>query len=241
MITAAICDDEQTMLDYLYEHISVEFKRQGTDIKIGKFTSGKDFLNAHEAEPFDVVFLDIRMPDIDGFEVAKELRDSSDNTQIIFVTTEDGLVYDSFDYQPFWFIPKTNPEILKAKLQTAIKKLTDRMAQNRKICLKLPRGEERYIYSDTILYIYSQSNYLNIVRKSETINIREKITVFSENLPLQMFVRIHNRYIVNMQQIAAVDCTDYKIVLKNEEVLYVSRAYKSSFLEQYNLYQRNFT
>lgn len=241
MIRVAICDDEPTMLDYLYAQITKEFKLQGTEVHIDRFTSGKGFLSAHKAEPFNVVFLDIRMLDIDGFTVAKELRDSSDNTQIIFVTTEDSLVYDSFDYQPFWFIPKSNPEILKEKLQTAIKKLTDKMAQNRKICLKLPRGEERYIYSDTILYIYSQSNYLNIVRKSETINIREKITVFSEYLPLQMFVRIHNRYIVNMQQIAAVDCTDYKIVLKNDETLYVSRAYKAPFLEQYNLYQRNFT
>lgn len=241
MIRAAICDDEPTILDYLHEHISKEFKRQGADIQIDKFTSGKDFLKAHKAEQFDVAFLDIKMPDIDGFEVAKELRGSSDNTKIIFVTTEDGLVYDSFDYQPFWFIPKTNPEILKTKLKTVIQKLIDKIAQNRKICLKLPHGEEKYIYSNSILYIYSQSNYLNIVTESETINIREKINVFFEKLPQQTFVRIHNRYIVNMQQIAAVDCTDYKIVLKNEEVQYVSRAYKSSFLEHYNLFQRNFT
>lgn len=241
MIRAAICDDEPTILDYLHEHISKEFKRQGADIHINKFTSGNDFLNAHKAEPFDVVFLDIKMPDIDGFEVAKELRSLSDNTQIIFVTTEDGLVYDSFDYQPFWFIPKTNPEILKSKLKTVIQRLIDKIAQNRKICLKLPHGEEKYIYSDTILYVYSQSNYLNIVTETETINIREKINVFFEKLPQQTFVRIHNRYIVNMQQIAAADCTDYKIVLKNEEVQYVSRAYKSSFLEHYNLFQRNFT
>lgn len=241
MIRAAICDDEPTILDFLYVHISKEFNQKGVNTQIDKFNSGNEFLNAHKAEPFDVVFLDIKMPDIDGFEVAKELRDSSDNTQIIFVTTEDGLVYDSFDYQPFWFISKTNPEILKTKLKTVIQKLTDKMAQNRKICLKLPRGEERYIYSDSILYIFSQSNYLNIVRESETISIREKINVFFENLPQQTFVRIHNRYVVNMQQIAAVDCTDYKIVLKNEEVQYVSRAYKSSFLEHYNLFQRNFT
>ncbi len=91
------------------------------------------------------------------------------------------------------------------------------------------------------MYILSSSNYLNIVLNSETINIREKISVFSEKLPLQTFARIHNRYIVNMQQIAAVDYTDYKIIMKNEEVLYVSRAYKAPFLEQYNLYQRNFT
>lgn len=237
----AICDDNSVMLEFLSGYISETLTSYNVPHIVSSFAKGKEFIEQYKNTPFDVVFLDIKMPDIDGFAVAQELRGSSNNTQIIFVTTEDSLVYDSFNYQPFWFIPKTNPEILKAKLQTVIKKLTDKMAQNRKLCLKLPRGEERYVYSDTILYIFSQSNYLNIVFESETINIREKISVFSENLPQQTFVRIHNRYIVNMQQIAAVDCTDYKIILKNEEVLYVSRAYKSSFLEQYNLYQRNFT
>lgn len=241
MIKIAVCDDDRVMLDFVSKNVESLLMQNDIKHTIVRFLSGEEFLKAHKADPFDVVFLDIIMSDIDGFEVAKKLRSSSDNTQIIFVTTEDGLVYDSFNYQPFWFIPKTNPEILKAKLQAVIKKLTDRMAQNRKLCLKLPRGEERYIYSDSILYIFSQSNYLNIVLESETINIREKITIFSENLPQQTFVRIHNRYIVNMQHIAAVDCTDFKIILKNEEVLYVSRAYKASFLEQYNLYQRNFT
>ena len=241
MLRAAICDDEPAMSDYLYAHITKEFELQDIDVRIDKFTSGADFLNAHKSDQFDVVFLDIKMPEMDGFTVAKELRNTSDKAQIIFVTTEEGLVYESFDYQPFWFIPKTNPEILKIKLKTVIQKLTDKMAQNRRICLKLPHDEERYIYSDSILYVFSQSNYLNIVCKSETIIIREKINVFFEKLPQQTFTRIHNRYIVNMQQIAAVDCSEFKIILKNEEALYVSRAYKSTFLEHYNLYQRNFT
>lgn len=237
----AVCDDNSSMLDFLSVCIIETLTAYKVSHEMSCFTNGKDFVEQHSKMPFDVIFLDIKMPDIDGFEIAKELRSSSDNTQIIFVTTEDSLVYDSFNYQPFWFIPKTNPEILKVKLKTVIKKLTDKMAQNRKLCLKLPRGEEKCIYSDSILYIFSQSNYLNIVLESETINIREKISVFSENLPQQTFVRIHNRYIVNMQQIVAVDCTDFKIILKNEEVLYVSRSYKASFLEHYNFYMRNFT
>ncbi len=237
----AICDDNTAMLDFLSVCVAETLKKYNVPHEISCFSGGKDFVEQHNKTPFEVIFLDIKMPDIDGFEVANNIRRGSDNTQIIFVTTEDGLVYDSFNYQPFWFVPKTDPEILKAKLQTVIKKLTEKMAQNRRICLKLPRGEERYIYSDEILYLYSQSNYLNIMYGAETINIREKISVFSEKLPPQMFARIHNRYIVNMQQIAAVDYTDYKIILKNDETLYVSRAYKAPFLDQYNLYQRNFT
>lgn len=237
----AVCDDNKSMLEFLSEQVSWNLTNCGIVYDISTFLCGDDFVTQHEKTPFDVVFLDIRMPDTNGFEVAKRLRSTSDNTYIIFVTTEDGLVYDSFDYQPFWFIPKTNPKILKTKLKTVTQKLMDKMAQNQKICLKFPRGEERYIYSDSILYIFSQSNYLNIIRETETINIREKINTFFEKLPQQTFARIHNRYIVNMQQIAVVDCTDFKIILKNEEILYISRSYKSSFLEQYNLYQRNFT
>ena len=237
----AICDDNKVMLEFLSRYISETLTSYDVPHEMSNFAKGKEFIEQHKNSPFDVVFLDIKMPDIDGFEVAKRLRRLSDNTQIVFVTTEDGLVYDSFDYQPFCFIPKTNFDILKTKLDIVTKKLADKMAVNRKICLKLPHGEEKYIYSDSILYIFSQSNYLNVVCKPETIIFREKIVAFFEKLPQQTFVRIHNRYIVNMQQIAAVDCTDFKIILKNEEVLYVSRAYKSSFLEHYNHFQRNFT
>ena len=237
----AVCDDNKSMLDFISKQISKDLEDNGIICEISSFLNGKEFIAQHEKTQFDVVFLDIKMPNIDGFTVAKELRNSSDNTQIIFVTTEDGLVYDSFNYQPFWFIPKTNPEILKAKLHTVIKKLTDKMAQNRKIRLLLPHGEEKYIYSDSVSYVFSKSNYLNIVCGSETINIREKINSFSEMLPRQTFARIHNRYIVNMQWIAAVDFAELKVILKNETVLDISRAYKQTFLEQYNTYQRNYT
>lgn len=54
MIKVAVCDDEPTMLDYLCENISTEFKRQGMKICLNKYLSGKLFLNAHKSEPFDV-------------------------------------------------------------------------------------------------------------------------------------------------------------------------------------------
>lgn len=237
----AVCDDNKVMLEYISRKVDENLTSLDVVHKITNFESGTDFISQHEKAPFDVVFLDIKMPDIDGFEVAKSLRTLSDSTQIVFVTTEDGLVYDSFDYQPFCFIPKAKPEILKVKLETVIKKLTDKLAQNRKICLKLPHDEKRYIYTDSILYVFSQSNYLNVIIESETISIREKIVTFFEKLPQQTFVRVHNRYIVNMQWIAAVDFAEFKITMKNDDTFYVSRSYKSSFLDNYNRFQRNFT
>lgn len=237
----AVCDDNKSMLEFIYTQVAENLNYCGTTYEISTFLNGNEFVIQHESAPFDVVFLDIKMPDIDGFEVAKRIRSSSDKTQIIFVTTEDSLVYDSFDYQPFYFIPKTNLETLKSKLKSVIKKFVERTAQNRKIRLLLPHGEEKYIYSDSILYAFSNSNYLNIICGVEIINIREKINVFFEKLPQQTFARIHNRYIVNMHQIAAVDFSQLKIIMQNETILDISRAYKQAFLEQYNTFQRNYT
>lgn len=241
MLRAAICDDEQVMLDYLYEHISAEFQRQGTDIHIEKFTLSRDFLNIHKAEPFDVVFLDIKMPDIDGFEVAKRVRGISEKTYMIFVTTESGLVYDSFDYHPFNFIPKGKAEILKAKLIRVISKLIEQLKDNYTICFDLPYGEKRYIKSSDIIYAVSKSNYLDIVCKTETIHIRRKLNEFLDELPSRSFARINNRIIVNMCCVCRIDNTRMKVTLHDGTELNISRTYKAEFSEKYNIYLRNYS
>lgn len=106
MIRAAICDDDPTILDYLHEHISKEFRRQGAEIQIDKFTSGQDFLNAHKAESFNAIFLDIDMPEISGFDIAEKINEIGEPL-IIFVTSHDELVFSSIKFRPFRFIRKT--------------------------------------------------------------------------------------------------------------------------------------
>ena len=65
----AICDDVQPMLDFLEREIKSKFAEKGLDAKIYSYTNGRDFLRDHQNNPFDVVFLDIVMPDMNGFDV----------------------------------------------------------------------------------------------------------------------------------------------------------------------------
>lgn len=102
----AIVDDEVYFLNMLSQKISNMIVDFLPKYSIRQFTSGAEFLSQHEQENFDVVFLDIAMPGINGFEVAKIIRQISKKICIIFVTTECELVYDFFDFQPLGFIPK---------------------------------------------------------------------------------------------------------------------------------------
>lgn len=251
MITAAICDDEQAMLDYLYEHILAEFKRQGTDIQIDKFTSGKDFLNAHKAEPFEVVFLDIRMPDIDGFDVAAEIRGLSEKTYIIFITTENALVYDSFSFQPFDFIPKTMPSeklgneskmtFLERHISSAIERLIPKFALSQQICLELAHGEKTFVLPSNIRLIRSVGNYVEYdIIGRETVKQRKKLDYVETELSKQLFLRVHKSYIINMKFIKNISFSKSTIIMDDDSMITISKSQRKQAEKAYVKYLRSF-
>lgn len=238
---AAVCDDNKVALEYITRKADEYFTSYGFPHEISSFLNGTDFIKQHRRTPFDVVFLDIKMPDIDGFEAAKQVRAISEKTYIIFITTESGLVYDSFDYHPFYFIPKGKTEILNEKLKSVIGKLVEQLRDNCTICLDMPHGEKKYVNTGSIIYAASKSNYVDIVCKTETIHIRRKLDDILNELPPKSFARINNRFIVNMGTVCRVDNTRMKAVLFNDTELNISRRYKAEFSEKYNIFLRNYS
>lgn len=237
----AVCDDNSVILSYISGCVDETFTSYDVPHETSNFSLGKEFIEQHKRSPFDVVFLDIKMPDIDGFEAAKQVRRISEKTYIIFVTTESGLVFDSFDYHPFYFIPKEKTEILKARLISVVGKLIEQIKDNYPICIDLPHGEKKYIKTGEIIYISSKSNYLDIVCRSETIHIRRKLDELLDELPPRTFARINNRIVVNMGAVCRVDNTRMKVMLFDENELNLSRTYKAEFSEKYNIYLRNYS
>ncbi len=237
----AVCDDNKVMLDFLTRQISECLNLHHIKNDVSKFSCGTDFVSKNEQKPFDIIFLDIKMPDISGFEVAKKVRSQSENVYIIFITTEDNLVYDSFDFRPFNFIPKTDSEVFKIKLDNVIGKLADHIRENRPICLSLPFNEKKYVHPTDIIYILSKSNYLDIICQQETIHIRGKVESILELLSPKYFARIHNRCIVNLKHLCRIDNTHFKALIDNGIELDISRTYKAVLIEKYNVYLRDFT
>lgn len=243
MIRAAICDDEPTILDYLYEQILKEFERQGADAHIDKFTSGRDFLNYNKEEPFDVVFLDIKMPDISGFEVAAEIRGISEKVYIIFITTENTLVYDSFSFQPFDFIPKTPPselnssdslEFLSRRIANVISRLINRILSAKTICLSLPYNQKIVVNISDIQMVQSVRNYAEyIFANRESVRVRAKLDDVWKELNTRIFSRPHKSYIINMSFIEDVDSRNSLVKLKNNNLITVSKTFKRDFESTY--------
>ena len=242
MINAAICDDNEAMLNFLSGKIGEIFMENGMEFELQKFHSGEEFLKNHKNCPFDVVFMDIVMPDMNGFDVAKQMRRISKDTYLIFITTESSLVYESFDFQPFYFIPKGKPLVVEERLRHVVSKLVLHTAANEKILIDGSYENKFYVSPSDILYIKSSSNHVTFhFVDGKTVQIRKKLAELFDTLNQYIFVRTHNRIVVNMKHIERMDYPNMEILLDNGEIVPISRSCKKDFEDAYIRFTRNFS
>ena len=86
MLKIAVCDDNESFLETLKKIISENAINYFKDVNVQGFNNGQGLLNQHKHIFFDVIFLDIDMPEFTGFDVAEILRKQRRDCYIIFVT-----------------------------------------------------------------------------------------------------------------------------------------------------------
>ncbi len=136
MLRVAICDDNNVFVNKMSQAVKSEFTRQNNeDIELETYVSSELMFQHHLIKPFDVIFLDIDMPELDGFQLAAKISSSND-CYIIFVTNHPELVYDSLYFRPLNFITKSNDSFFTEKLHSVVNQLFNEMKQNTIIILE---------------------------------------------------------------------------------------------------------
>ena len=107
MIRIAVVDDEKIILDSISEKVSDIFNEYKVEFEKYNFTDGKSLIKSYFQKRFDLIFLDIDMPNITGIDIAEKLRSYDDSVEIIFVTNKEKMVYQTLKYAPFRFIRKS--------------------------------------------------------------------------------------------------------------------------------------
>lgn len=241
MVRVAVCDDNKVFLEMLVRMVKEKLEEYNVANRITDYMSGTVFLEHHKKEPFDIVFLDIIMPDMDGFEVAKEIRKISEKTYIIFVTTERSLVYDVFDFEAFDFVPKDSFELLEGKLNRVINRLSEHLSAYMKICLDISLGEKKVIEPCKIVWVQSKGNYVDYVLiTGEKLHIRGTIDSVLKILSPRLFARIHNRNIVNMMHIIRIDYPNNEVIMRDGQRIGISRKYKNELDMMYIKFNKDF-
>lgn len=239
MIRIAICDDERIYADMTKDCVEQSIENLGFEYEIDVFRSAALLLNSHQIKVYDVLFLDIDMPRMSGFELAKEIRITSDRSFIIFVTSKNELVYSSFEYQPFGFICKSD-NMMQRDINKVINRLARFLKQNKLITVK-----DNYVMHDIpirkIVFIQSEKHYLfyttiddngEVVRERNTISEREKM------LSEYDFIKLHSRFLVNATHIRNFDIIQNTIVMDNGTKIPVSKSCKADAIEKFRQFKR---
>jgi DNA-binding LytR/AlgR family response regulator len=142
----AICDDEQVMM----EHICELVKQYRPDYMVKLYGCGEALLE--DAQLYDLIFLDIEMPSINGMEVAENLRKMKYSGEIIFLTGYMEYIQEAFKVRAFRYLQKP---IVERQLEEA---LCSAEEQIRKRYLYLDTGHKKSVKLQDIIYIEAIHN-----------------------------------------------------------------------------------
>ena len=234
-----ICDDDIEFCHMLEEKICdlfCDFSPQH-ECRIQLFDSGAALLTEWEKKRADVVFLDISMPEVDGFQVSEKIRAQEDDTVIIYVTNYDDTVYQIWDFKPFWFVRKSKMDDVDYLFPRLIQELKRREENQQSHKRLMGDREALEIDVNAVMYIESCNHDIKIHnRDGKAFQIRCRISDAASQLQDWYFGRIQQGVVVNYRFISKINSRE--VILLNGEKVNVSRNRLSNVRTEYQEFLR---
>lgn len=238
MIRIAIVDDEPEVARYIAEKTKEKAEALKIPIALRLYHSGTEFLHSYTARMFDVVFLDIQMPEMSGDAVSAELIRKDADILLVYVTNLcNGEVYTMLKYMPIGFLRKPLFENEIGDMLVVLKKRI--AAAQRSYCIQ--NGKQKFqIPIQNVLYIESKLNYLyfHIFRNNqvEVLKIRKKLDDVEKEIENFSFIRAHSSFLVNFKYIYAIESNAIKLV--TDEMIPISKSHLAHVRERYLFFSR---
>lgn len=252
MVRSIIIDDELHARDKLLEILE---KYEEIEI-VGVCKNGLEAINDINNKCPDLIFLDIEMPEIDGFQVIDNIE-CNPLPYTVFVTAFSHYAVKAFEVEALDYIHKpidknrinksierytklasSNKTVdeYERRVRTVLKKVDDKQVLDRFIVKK--SGEYFLVNAEDVLWIESDGNYIRIFTHTSKYFIRHTLSGFENHLDSSRFFRISRSVIVNVDWIFKIEdhhYGNYMVQMKNEVKLKMSKNYKG-ILEEF----RNF-
>lgn len=244
-VKVAIVDDEQLAIDVIAEYLKPHAEFEVT----GKFTKPKQAIEQIIRLKPDLVFLDIKMPGADGFEILKAVMPSH-KPYVVFTTAFDQYAIKAFEINAvgyllkpvdrekftgalnrFLLLFKANQlESLYAGISTLIAAKPETEDYLERVMVKDPRSIQ-FIEVKDILFFEAAGDYVKAVTKTAEKIISYTMTQLEGELSPELFQRVHRSHIVNVKEIREFEPHfngEYVLNVSNGAKLKMSRNYKEN-------------
>lgn len=223
----AICDDDIKYVKDVERHLKQYFSEHGLSLDLSKYNNGTDLLNSNIN--FDIVFLDIEMPNINGIELGKKLQKSNPNLILIYITAYNHYLDDALDLGITRFFDKPiDSKRFYRGLEKAIEKLDQTEVQ---IHLKNSKNGIEIVKMNDIIMVEIENRKTKIVTKNKVYHSNNGIKTWREKLNKSYFESPHNSFIVNANYITYF-CKDH-IILDDKYNIPISYRKRAEFKKKF--------
>jgi two-component system LytT family response regulator len=244
-IRALIVDDELHARERIKTLLETE---PGVEV-VGECADGRSAAHAIRKLGPNVIFLDVEMPEMDGFEVLRQAGVNAD-MHVVFVTAYDHYALRAFDVHAIDYLLKPfdrerfgqSVRHVRERLaagngsaaRTRLKELLNEIVHERPAAAQLViKTDGRLVCIDPadIEWVEAEGNYLRVHTNVQHFLVRDTMTAFEERLDPTRFARIHRSTIVNLRRIAELHPLfhgEYTVVMRNGVRLTLSRSYRDA-------------
>ena len=246
MLQIGICDDEPLLLDEIKEITEDCLQQQQAFSILSTYTDGKTLLyEIQDGKRFDLLLLDIEMPDLSGMELAKQIHGLLPDALMIFVTAHYKYAVDAYELHIFRYIPKNQ---LKDRLFHALKDAvalleiqnTDSyIISNQNFFERIPLREILYIEKDgkNVLFHTTTNENHDGESANQTRRLRKTLTEVFDELHSEEFYFIERGFIVNLRHVTGISHND--CILTDQTRLPISQSRLTEFKKKLNSYWRD--
>ena len=203
----AICDDSDADREYVLNMVNRWAAGAGYVVHTDTFNSAENFLFHYaEESDYDMLLLDIEMGAMDGVAMAKQLRQSNDTVQIVFITGYFEYIYEGYEVAALHYLMKP---VKEEKLCSVLDRAAEKLVKNEKVLTFEIGGEMVRVPIYQIRYADVFGNYVTIHALTDTT-----MTMTLGELEKQLderFYRVGRSTIVNLTQISRVTKTEIKL------------------------------
>ena len=227
MIRTVIVDDEPLAR----QGIRLRLERE-KDIEIaGEAADGPAAVELiHAARP-DLLFLDVQMPGMTGFDVLGEIADAHVPV-VIFVTAHDDYAIRAFEVEAVDYLLKP---FTKERFDEALRRARRDLTASEPLARLVVRSRDAFIIlkTDEIDWVEAAANYVDVHARGRSFLMRATISGLEQRLDPKRFVRIHRSAIVYIDRVAEVRSDahgDFDVTLSGGKVLRMTRSYSERLL-----------
>ena len=233
MLKIAVVDDDRKFLAIYKQIIFDLFYEHHVKTEITVFFSGNDFIKSLSIKKFDLVFMDIDMPEISGIDIAAELRRSSQSLEIIFVSAHPHFVFEAIRFTPYRFIRKTN---FKAETKEAVDSYCGRTNMKFKmLSLELQNGDTSSERITDIIQFFSIRHDIYYLLKNEReakcLSRKYSLSQLERLTEGCGFLRVHKSYLVNYRYIKSINAKS--VVISNGDEIPISHGRKTEIQDSF--------